>query len=87
MNKDVETSGCLLGILYAGAFAIGLLLCIFSRFLCIELDYSEGQRNACEIKSSFILFFGFLIIIGSTVVMVFSDRILAFFAKNSNNNE
>lgn len=87
MNKKGETFGCLLGMLSGGVFILGLLICIFSRFLCNELDYSEEQRNVCEVKAGFMLFFGFLVIIGSTAVMLFSAKILGFFAKNFNNME
>ena len=83
MNKKGETFGCLLGMLAAGVFTLGLLICVFSRFLCIELDYTDEQRNACGTKADFMLLFGFLVIIGSTAVMFASAKIFGFFAKNS----
>ncbi len=79
MNEKGETFGCLWGMLSSGAFTIGLLICIFSMFLCIELDYTEQQRDACEIKSGFMLVFGFFVTFGSAAVMLFSAKILGFF--------
>lgn len=83
MDNKGETFGCLVGILSAVIFTIGILICIFSRFLCIELDYTEEQRNACEIKSVFMLLFGFLVIIASIILMCFSSKILGLFTQNT----
>ena len=87
MNKKGETFGCLAGMLGAAIFAIGLFICIFSRFWCIELDFTEEQRNACETKANFVLIFGFLVIIGSIAVMLFSANILGLFSKDSDKIE
>ena len=83
MNNKGETFGCLVGILSAVIFTIGILICIFSRFLCTELDYTEEQGNACEIKSVFMLLFGFLVITGSIILMYFSSKFLGLFTQNS----
>ena len=82
-NKKGETVGCLLGMSAAGVFTIGLFICVISRFLCTELDFTEEQRNLCEIKAFFVLLFGFLLMIGSTFVMMFSARILGVFSDSS----
>lgn len=87
MNKKGETFGCLLGMSAAGTFVLGLLICIFSRFSCVELDYTEEQRNACETKAVFILFFGFFVILVSIAAMFFSASILGFFAEKSGGTE
>ena len=83
MNKKGETFGCLLGMLAAGVFTVGLFICIFSRFLCNELDFTDEQRNACATKAIFMVFFGFFVIIGSTAVMFASAKILGFFGDSS----
>ena len=84
MNKKGETFGCLVGMSAVAFFIIGLLICIFSRFACIELDYSEQQRTVCETKANFGLIFGFIIIIGSIGAMMFSKSVLGFSNKESN---
>ena len=83
MNKRGETFGCLLGILAAGIFTLGLIICIFSKFSCIELDFTEEQRNACETKAGFVFIFGLLVIIGSTAMMFASAKIIGLFDKDS----
>ncbi len=82
MNKKGETFGCLVGIFGVVVCVIGLLICIVSGFWCIELDYSEEQRNACETNANFVLIFGFLMTIGSLAVILFSAKILGYFANN-----
>jgi len=71
----------------AGIFTLGLIICIFSRFSCIELDFTEEQRNACETKAVFVFIFGLLVIIGSTAMMFASAKIIGLFDKGSGESE
>ncbi len=87
MNKKGETFGCLVGMLGAAIFIVGVFICMLSRFLCVELDFTEEQRNACETKANFVLVSGFLLTIGSIGVMLFSSNILGLFDKHSGKNE
>lgn len=63
-------------------FIFGLLIFIISRFQCIELDFSEEQRNSCEYKANLVLIFGFIVIIGSIFVMYYGGKFTGLFAKN-----
>lgn len=50
---------------------IGLVIFFFAFFLCIELDYSEEQLNACSAQANIVQFVGFLIISGSIVSILY----------------
>lgn len=87
MNRKGETFGCLLGLFGAAAFVLGLFTCIISRFLCIELDFSEEQRISCEYNANFVLIFGLVVIIGSVFMMYYGGKFSGLFAGNTNEIE
>lgn len=87
MNKKGETFGCFVGIFGAVIFVIGVLICIFSRVWCFELDFTEDQRNACETDAKFMLVAGFLVTVVASFIMMLSTRLLGFFAENKGEKE
>lgn len=87
MSKKGETFGCLVGIFGSLVFTLGVLICIFSRFMCGELDFSEEQRSACQTNANFVLIAGFLVTVVASFIMMFSVRLSGFFAENAGKTE
>jgi hypothetical protein len=56
-------------LLAVAALFCGLAICFYSFFHCIELDYTEEQRDACGTQATIIQFIGFSIILGSVVII------------------
>lgn len=78
---DKENDSCLSYTILVLAVAVmffGLAVCIYSFVHCIELDFTEEQRNVCETQKTYIGLAGFLFIVISILCFVYKLGISKF---------
>ncbi len=82
MNKDVDW----LLVTFICAFALGcafvsVVLIFGSGFMVFELDYTDEQRQAANIKAQWISFFGFVSFCLSIALLFMCIRVADFISK------